>query len=302
MGVILPVHILTDVSFALVEDVVNTTLNPLGGNVAAGVNVVTPGSMAGIYEEALLVIGAGGTIEVVQVVSVTASTFTANFLKAHAAADPVFAPTFPSGQTDHPLFTQTEMLGYLAERQNEFLMRVRPVYADNQDDPIEITAGTRIYAAPDDAIRMERVSIEGKELYETTQTDLDWKERTWQNSARGPRYWYQDKVGVQQFGLGPPPKVGAEARVFYSQRGGTALDFLTPLTVPDIMTYALKWGVLGMALSKDGEQRDDARAKYCQQRFDFTAFLAGKFMDGIMARFKQAEETVEPLVGAQRTA
>lgn len=64
---------------------VNTTL---GTAIAAGVRVVTPGSMAGIVTGRNLIIG-GATEETVTVSATTATTFTATFVAAHNAADMV---------------------------------------------------------------------------------------------------------------------------------------------------------------------------------------------------------------------
>lgn len=63
---------------------VNTTLGTIVA--AAGIVTVTPASMANIVPGMFLVIDAGGQLETVYVISVTATQFTANFTKTHAAA------------------------------------------------------------------------------------------------------------------------------------------------------------------------------------------------------------------------
>src|SRR5271155_107659 len=157
MGVLLPINTLTEVSYALIEDVVNTQVNPAEGAVSPGTQTVTPGSMLAIYAGALLVCGAGSDIEVISVISVTASTFTADFANAHPATDPLVGATFPSGQNDSiPLWSISEMLSYLTEAQNSFLLAVQPIYTIATQ---ALTMGRFIYPQPSDAIRMERVSI-----------------------------------------------------------------------------------------------------------------------------------------------
>lgn len=293
MGLITPEFILEQVSYSLIEDVVQRQVNPGGVDIVSGLNTVTPTSMDSIYAGALLVIGS----EVITIISTTAATFTANFLSPHLSTDLIYGATFPSGQPDHPNYTQAEMLGYLAEAQNVFLMRVRPIYAIQE---IPVVVGKRIYPCPADSIRVERVSVNAVELWDATQTDLDWQDSTWQVAPSLPRYWYQDKVGVQNFGVGPTPQVGNTARIFYSQRGSPSIGLLDSLLVPDVMAYALKYGVLAYAFNKDGEQRDPSRAAYCGRRFDFITMLAKKFMEGVQGRLRMPEETVEPLLSAMK--
>lgn len=57
--------------------------------IAAGTVTVTPASMTGITAHKRLVIDVGNEYEVVAVRSVTSTTFSASFAKAHAAACPV---------------------------------------------------------------------------------------------------------------------------------------------------------------------------------------------------------------------
>lgn len=113
--------ILEDVSFVLVEAFANTTL---GTAVAgAGSATVQPGSLAAIYVGARLICGSGAAEEIITVTAINAPYFTATFAYAHAATDALYGATFPSGQPDFFLWTQDEMLGYLADAQKDFLLR-----------------------------------------------------------------------------------------------------------------------------------------------------------------------------------
>jgi hypothetical protein len=303
MGVILVNDIMQDVGYALLEPCVNTQLNPGGGGVAAGVQTVTPGSMVGIYPGALLVVGANGSVvqEAVTVTSVTAATFTATFANAHANTEVVTGCTFPSGQPESYLFTQAEVLGYMADSQNDLLLKVRPIYAMN---PLAITVGRKVYPAPADSIRIERASIVNAaatpptavELWDTTQSDLDWEDASWvQSTLGGPTSWYQDQINFQTIGFGPPPQFGNNVTLMYSQKAVAPLGLLSTFLVPDPMTVAIKWRTLALCLSKDGETRDPSRSAFCQQLFDMLCMICAKFMSGVDARMKAAEETVEPL-------
>jgi hypothetical protein len=290
MGLITAGFILQMVSYRLVEYFVTTT--PTAA-IPAGTQVVTPLSMRGIYEGALLIVGVGPDIEVVEVTSTTTGTFTATFANTHPATDPIFGATFSSGQPNTPMWSQSEMLGYLADVQNDFLAAVRPVYAIATQG---LTVGRAAYPNPADAIRVERISVNGNELWNATQTDIDWQGGYSQRAGQQPQYWYQDKVGPFNFAVDPIPQSGFTARLFYSQSGSTSLGLLDTLTVPDLFWPALVWGVCGFALSRAGEQKDLSRSGYCQRKLTFWEILAGKFLDGLEARFVTPEETVEPML------
>lgn len=294
MGLITANFVLSMVSNSLIEFCVNTTLNPAGGAITPGIQTVTPGSMQGIYQGAMVIVGIGvGVIEVVTVTSVTTATFTATFLNAHGNLDPVTGATFSSGQPNTPLWDQSEMLDYLESVQNDFLCAVRPVYAIATQ---VLTVGRAAYPNPADAIRVERISVNGTELWNTTQTDIDWQGGYSARAGQGPFNWYQDKVGPFNFAVDPVPQTGATARIFYSQAGSPTLGLLSTLTVPDIFWPAMKYGVLAQAWSRDGEVKDLQRSTYCQGKFQFWQILASKFLEGMEARFTGPEETVEPLL------
>lgn len=303
MGFLLVQDILSDVSFALLEPRVVTTLGTAVA--AAGIGVCSPPSMAGIYPGAMLSVLlaaadlAGAESEVVTVISTTTTTFTAQFQFPHIATAVLKAPTFPSGQTDHPLFTQAEMLGYFADVQNDFLTRVRPIYAVGS---AAMRPNIPVYAIPSDAIRVERIALAGRHLSNVAQHDIDWLDPAFAQSGvpQNPDYWYQDGIQVQSFGVAPTPQRQDTFELFYSQRAGTTVSLLDNLFVPDVMGFVLKFGILARAWSKDGEQRDPARAQACQQMYDLMVMVAKKFLYGISGRMNREDETVEPLIGAAK--
>ena len=293
MGLITAEFVLEQVSYRLLEQIVNATLNPVGGAILAGTRTVTPSNMTGIYAGAMVIVGTGTNIEVVTVISITSATFTAAFANGHPGTDPVSGATFSSGQPTTPLWSQEEMLDYLESVQNDFLCAVRPVYAIATQT---LQVGIPSYPNPADAIRVERISVNGTELWNMTQTDIDWQGGYSPRAGQGPLNWYQDKVGPFNFAVDPIPQTGNTARIFYSQLGSTSLGLLSTLTVPDIFWPALSWGILSIALSKDGEVKDLGRSAIAQQKFRFWQILGLKFMEGLDARFKSPEETVEPLL------
>jgi hypothetical protein len=271
MGFVLPIDILSDVSCVLLEQPVNTVL---GTTIVAGSAFVTPGSLIGIYVGALLVVGRGTpNVEVVQVTTVLSPSFTAVFANPHASTETLIGATFSSG-----LFTQAEMLDYLHNAQNTFLIKVRPVFAA----ATQALSDARYYPQPADAIRMERVSSSGKAWANTSQISLDMDNANWQSDHQSddPKAWFQDEIGLDQFGIWPLIDIGGlVAEIWYSQKDiNSNFGFLTPFVLPDIFTMYLKYGVLALVFSKDGEQRDDLRAKFCTKRFDFGVMLARTFL------------------------
>lgn len=277
--------VLNWVSFVLIEQFVNV-LCPW--TIAPGVAIITPSSMTGIYNGALLMVGAGASLEVVTVSAVTATTFTATFANAHVANEPLVGATFPSGQTDNPLFTQAEMLGYLFDVQNDFLVKVQQAVYNVAT--VNFTTGKRIYPAPADAIRMERVSIAGAQLFDVSQTSLDLQDSYWESAAQTtPKAWYQDKLNNALFGFSPTPGVGGSASTWYSQRGPVAMTLSSTFLLPDPLLMYIKYGVLARCFDKDGELRDPNRAKYCQSRYALGVQIVVRFLIGAMAAMNPKE-------------
>src|ERR1700739_1968148 len=274
-SVVLPLDILADVSFVLIEPYVDTALGTAIG--APGIATVTPPSMVGIIAGALLAIARGqANAEVVTVSSVSATQFTATFANTHAATDAVNGPTFSSG-----MFTQAEMLEYLYNVENEFLLKVRPVFG-NATEAIGTGPANRYYPQPSNAIRIERVFSNGKAWMDTSQMSLDLDNPIWQTVSQStdPRAWFQDDINLEQWGIYPLVDIGGIVAELWCSVKETNANFslLTPFVLPDIFTMYLKYGVLARAFAKDGEQRDATRAKYCQSRFDFGVMLAQRFL------------------------
>lgn len=272
MGLVLPLDILSDVSYVLLEQYVDTTMGT--AVVAPGSLTVAPGSMVGIYVGAILVVGRGtANVEAVTVTAVGPTTFTAVYVNTHLSTDSLNGATFSSG-----LFTQAEMLEYLYNTENEFLLKVRPVFAQ----ATQALTNARYYPQPTDAIRIERISSSGKAWQDTSQLSLDMDHANWQadHQSNDPTAWFQDEIGLTQFSVWPLIDIGGlVAKIWYSQKNTNAnMTFLTAFITPDIFTMYLKYGVLARVFSKDGEQRDDLRAKFCAKRFEFGVMLARMFL------------------------
>ena len=301
-------QILEDVSMALIEIVVDTTLGTVVNLV--GLQSVTPASMIGIFPGAYLLVDVGTNQEQVIVASVTATTFTAYFIFPHAANAIVAGATFSSGFPDHPLFTQNEVLAYLAEVQNEFLLKTRCIFGVtgtfSEPANLALVAQTRFYAQPDVAIRVERVAriIPNApqpimDLYDTTQSDLDMDNYAWGAGSDVPMKWFRDQIDTSKFGLEPMPNVNGFLELWYSKRGPVgnknAFFLNATLLIPDVMAHYLKYGCLARCFSKDGEARDPLRSDYCRKRFEYGIVTVQKFMEGIGLDTGAAAQSYSPM-------
>jgi len=159
VGLRLAADVLMEVSYHVVEPVLLTTLT---SNVTAGsgatVSIASMGTPTNaLYVGALVVLGwQASDVEIVTVISVGTNSFTANVANNHTSGETVLSPTFPLQQATDPIFTQAEMLGYLARAQNEFLSQCPVVYAMATG---QTTYGQYLQSAPTNMIEMERVSL-----------------------------------------------------------------------------------------------------------------------------------------------
>jgi hypothetical protein len=301
-------QILEDVSYVTFQPLVNTTL---GTSFVAGVQTTMPPSMVGIYPGAQILVGTPANQELVTVTSTEFVNFVATFANSHASTDPIYGATFPLGQTDAPLYYQSEMVGYLTEVQNDFLLKVQPLY---EVTAAAISTGIRYYPQPASCIRLERLALSGvaagggygvgpygqfpyggsapanqviMDLYETSQSSLDLSDPYWQTKQNPPQQWFRDETGGK-FGVFPLPSGNYTGEMWYSVRAANLGNTIeTILLVPDIFRQFMVFGVLARAYSKDGEMRDPNRARYFQKRYDLGIVMASKFMTGLGVRMSQ---------------
>lgn len=283
--------ILLDVSYALIERLVNTKIQILSGSSGLVTISPLPGGMFGIYPGAMLFVGTPANVEAVTVIALVPNIFgggfTAMLQNTHVVGEPITGVTFPSGQPLAPLFTQQEIIGYISDAQSDFLLSVRPIY--NIVD-MAVVAGQRFYPQPSDCIRLERVAINPDptsysgvtmDLYETSQASLDLSDPNWQGNQGLPAQWFRDDIADSQYGYAPLPSAAYMAELWYSQNiTATGIILTTPLLVPDLFAHVLKYSVLAKCWTKDGETRDPMRADYCERRVKMITMLAVKFMTG----------------------
>lgn len=281
MGVIIANDILTDCTYLLIDPPVDTTI---AANIGTGLQTVTPASMKWIFVGALLIIGRGtGAEEVVTVAAVTSTTFDATFAQAHTGPTGVVGAVFSRGQADgtqQPLFTQAEMLGYLATGQNDFLLKLRPTYKRATQ---VLGAATTVFTQPTDCIRIERLAVGGLEIPDSSQAYIDNMEPSWPGATAqaSPDQWFQDKVDTENFGISPQLSAPVTAELYYAQKQPATPVLNSTFIVPDIMTPFLKFYVMFKAFSKDGEQRDMDRAALFYNMYNMGIRISKKFIEGV---------------------
>ena len=286
VGSLIVENLLEDVSFQLFEPVVNTTVPAPG--FAAGARTVLVWD-ASLYVGAYVVVGViGGNAEVVQVTATNPGTsFTATFLNAHVAGDPVVGATFPTQSVaGDPFFTQAEMLGYVSEALNDFLLRVPLVYAVTTS--ISMPPTMKFTALPADCMMPVRVAAFGIGLRETSQSNLDGTDFRWQQqTGNPPMVYYRDKIGLQQVGVWPVQNNQTPLEIVYQRRSSQLLGLADGFLLPDPFIVTIKARVLEYAYSKDGEQRAPALAKLFGDRFENGVKVAKVILDVIEAQEMQ---------------
>lgn len=276
--------VLTEISYVLVEPVVNTA--PVS-SVGPGTNVtVTPANMANIYAGAYLLMGAAanGNFEEIQVLTVTSTTFTANLTYAHPSGDFLYGATFPVGLPEatggvltNPFFTQVEMLQYLSDAENNYLTAC-PMLLTAVDQTF--TTGATVGTIPADAIQIERIQMNGTSLQEQSQLGNDWLNYTWPGTApSSPAIRYQDRVNFETYAIQPAPSATTVAELIYAQRDSQSLQLIEGFLLPDPFLTYVKYKVLAQCYGKEGEMRDMARARYCEQRWEIGIKLGRKFYE-----------------------
>lgn len=273
-GFLIANDLLTEISYILVEPVVNTQL---GTAVMPGVQTVTPPSLASIYVGAMLIVGSGTDEEVITVTAVASPSFTATFANSHPSTDPLYGATFPVGEDNNPFFSQPEVLSYVSNAQNDYLVRVPMIEAVTTQN---FAPTQRTQNVPSDAIQIERVAVGGYPLLEQGQSSLDQIWYLWPTTTPGPpRTWFEDRLNFMTYGVQPVPLNAFTVEVIYAQRDSQQLALNEGFLLPDPFLHYVKYGALAAIFSKDGEQRDPARAQYCMQRFMLGVRIGMHFYD-----------------------
>lgn len=291
--------LMMEISLHLVEQIVNTAV--ISGPITAGLQTVTLALAEYIYVGAqLLVTQSDGTQpSAITVASVNpgAHTITANFTSSYFADAIIQGATFPSQHPTDPLFTQSEILGYIARAQNEFLSRVPIIFQFLSGYMIQ--PGTLNQTVPGNAIELERVAIltgeyqgadqgEGPygggaipvRLYEVSQQQVAMRDPNWQNNTSNPTptVWYEDRQGAYGWGVAGIPQAEFPTELIYSIRDDEILLISDGFLVPDAFLHFVKYRVLMYVWQKTGEQQWPTGARMMGKRFDRGVMITDRYL------------------------
>lgn len=275
-GYLVANDILTDVSYKLLEPVVKTVF---WDDIMAGSREILTASPS-IYVGAQLLCGVlGNSAEVVTVTAVDPGvSFTATFGMNHQGGEPIVGATFPVQQSaGDQFFTQLEMLTYLSDTVNDFLVACPLVY---EIFTVVFGPTQQIAALPLDCMTPARVAVADYPLRESSQSNLDGYDYRWNSQALAvPQVYYRDKIGVQNLGIWPRQANTVPTEIIYTQRGAELMGLGDGFLFPDPYTTIVKYGVLARAYSKDGEQRAPALAKFWGLKYETGVKVAKMILD-----------------------
>lgn len=278
VGNLIANDILTDCAYSLIEPPVNTVV-PTGG-IAIGSQTVLVWDDS-MYLGAIIVVGVLGVdLEAVIITAVNEGTsFTATFLNAHPAGEPIVGATFPVQQPNDPFFTQEEMLGYLSTALGDFLTACPLVYAVAG---VSVLPTRQNVALPADCMVPARIAFQGYPLRETSQANLDGYNYLWsQQAASEPYAYFRDKVPLQNVGIWPRANNTTPLEIVYQQRNAQVIGLADGFLIPDPFMIYVYYRVLEFAYSKDGEQRNPGLAKYFAGRYEMGVKISNMILAAI---------------------
>ncbi len=278
-GFLLVNDILSDVSYALIQNPVNTVA-PAGG-IPVGFATV-PVFDPSMYPGAQILVGTVGVdLEVVTIISVNPGiSFQATFALPHAAGAPIIGATFPVRQTSDPLYQQGEMLAYASTALNDFLTEVPLVYTVSNNVTVQYTQqNTQL---PADSMFPVRIAAFGYPLRETSIPNLETYDFRYNvQAAQKPLAYFRNDNPLQSFGVWPRCNNDINVEIVYAARSAQTLGLADGLPIPDPLTLGMKYRILEFAYSKDGEARNPGLAKFWGSRYNFFVKVA-KVLLGII--------------------
>lgn len=295
--------LLMEISLHLVEPIVKAVTAVV---ITPGVQTVGVNSVEGMYVGAQVVVansdGTNPTIVTITAFDPVGVTFTANFTQTYSSGNTTIqGGTFSTQQPTDPLFTQSEVIDYVARAQNEFLAKVPLIFQFFKNFPI--AQGQTEQTLPATAIELERVSMlypgtgfgdggfgDGGfgdstpdryfRLYEVSQQQLSMRDPNWFFNIENPipTKWYEDRTGAYGWGVAGVPQSNFTAQLICSVRDSEILLLTDGFLVPDIFLHYVKYRALSYIFDKAGEQRAPTQARLCQKRFDRGVMIADRYL------------------------
>lgn len=189
--------------------------------------------------------------------------------------------TFPPG--DNNLWTLAEMVEYISYAERDFLRRTG---VETVDATIVVPAGfTLLFNKPSNMMDIERISFNYIRLRRVTSWDLEREDPSWRTHPNDrSQSYHEDHLPINSFELDNRAAAGGSMRIF----GGIlpplhTTDTTELIAVKDCWEQYIRWEVLSLALSKDGDNQDVQRAAYAHQRYLLGCSLAKRMVLGTAA-------------------
>ena len=148
----------------------------------------------------------------------------------------------------------------------------------------KITAGTSVYAIPDDVMKPELAFVGGKIIEKVAEADLTQGHFEWRSKSDSPRQWHEDNLPPKQVELFPNPittgstDAGTYGKFAPAENNLTVVGPAAPditnwslsdplQCVPDSFTPYILYGILEQIFSSESELRDVQRAAYARARY-----------------------------------
>lgn len=169
------------------------------------------------------------------------------------------------------LWTTSEVIGYLNQRQRRFLDETEVVVKHSSD--IANIPNTLRHALPSDWISTSRVVFKDPlgNYYEVPRADefqLDMSLLSWGVEQASKPIAYADNMGpTLEFEAAPATSSPGVFQMLYTYLTSALSNSGISLTVPDEFEPAIRWGVIADMLNKEGREQDLERAQYAELRF-----------------------------------
>jgi hypothetical protein len=174
--------------------------------------------------------------------------------------------TWPSG-----MWTLTEVLGYLNQRQNHFRATTGLLWTRTET---AITINQADQAAPADWIATIFLALKAstglyRELPKVDVSELDLADASWPGAtAVYPTGYYEiDGVTRTTYVVPIPTDPGSALERYYVSMGTALTQAGVDFSVPDEFVPTIKYGALADMFSKVGQARNPALALACEERW-----------------------------------
>jgi len=168
------------------------------------------------------------------------------------------------------MFSISQILASLNQRQWRFL---RDTGCIATRTTIAAPAGQQRYTLPADYVDTLRLTFtpNGESTYALQRVDA-WEIDNGQSDANyssgEPVVWNESNMPTRTLQVAPLPINSGTLGQLYVAVNAALTGLGVALTVPDIFSWAITWGVVSDLLSSDGEGLDVKRAQYAESRYD----------------------------------